>query len=147
MIRVHKENSQLLLETNYQLLVSMLPDLSDMDHVTITGKNHDTQLQIDVVERTKYTTLINIVSNTLDYTDFLPRIKLNVRMYHDAHVAEVLTVQGHRRIKPHYSYPNDDMYLPDEKKQSNRLLAELLLFCRSSDCVKTYLRHHIEINN
>jgi len=58
----------------------------------------------------------------------LPGLKL--RLSHDASVAEVIAFAGHRNWKPHYEYPNAEMYLPDEKLALNRFLEEWLVFCR-----------------
>jgi uncharacterized protein YqiB (DUF1249 family) len=54
-----------------------------------------------------------------------------VRLYHDARVAEVLGFQGQGRFKPHYDYPNEQMYLPDEKRQVNLMLRDVLNYCRA----------------
>lgn len=52
-----------------------------------------------------------------------------VRLYHDASVAEVIAWEGNRRFKARHDYPNPRMYHSDEKAQLNRFLGELLEFC------------------
>ncbi|MGH1486230.1 MAG: DUF1249 domain-containing protein [Cellvibrionaceae bacterium] len=54
---------------------------------------------------------------------------LDVRLYHDAAVAEVIAWQGHRRFQVRHEYPNRNMYQRDEKAQLNTFLGELLEFC------------------
>ena len=54
---------------------------------------------------------------------------LDVRLYHDADVAEVVAWQGHRRFRVRNEYPNPHMYHCDEKAQLNQFLGELLEFC------------------
>jgi uncharacterized protein YqiB (DUF1249 family) len=54
---------------------------------------------------------------------------LDVRLYHDAAVAEVIAWQGHRRFQARHEYPNRKMYQRDEKAQLNKFLGELLEFC------------------
>lgn len=53
----------------------------------------------------------------------------DVRLYHDANVAEVVKCQRYRQFKPRYKYPNLDMHQVDEKAQMNRFLGELLAHC------------------
>ena len=58
-----------------------------------------------------------------------PAYTVEVRLYHDAAVAEVIACQGHRRIQAYNEYPNRQMYQCDEKAQLNKFLGELLEFC------------------
>ena len=145
--RIHKENTQALCETNYRKLVSMLPDIAFFEHVSLSSSDHSVSVSVDVVERTPYTTLIKLSSSYVVCSDYSPKTIMQVRIYHDANVAEVINVQGHRRIRSHYDYPNESMYLPDEKKQSNKLLSEILDFCLDNNYKKSYLPSKIEIND
>jgi len=52
-----------------------------------------------------------------------------VRLYHDATVAEVTVWEGRRRFRARHDYPNPRMYHSDEKAQLNRFLGELLELC------------------
>ncbi|MFT6389271.1 MAG: hypothetical protein ACJAUP_002661 [Cellvibrionaceae bacterium] len=52
-----------------------------------------------------------------------------VRLYHDATVAEVIAWEGRSRFKARHDYPNPRMYHSDEKAQLNRFLGELLELC------------------
>ena len=54
---------------------------------------------------------------------------IEVRIYHDATLAEVIAWQGQRRFKPIHEYPNPKMYQRDEKAQLNAFLGDLLGFC------------------
>jgi len=144
--RAHKENTQALCELNYKKLVHMLPDITVFEHMTLIAEDHGLSVIVDVNERTPYTTLVTLKSCYIMCSEFSPETTMQVRMYHDAKVAEVVVIQGHQRIRPHYAYPNSDMYYPDEKKQNNRLLADLLAFCRANKFTKTYLPQQIEFN-
>jgi uncharacterized protein len=53
----------------------------------------------------------------------------DVRLYHDANLAEVVKCQRYRQFAPRYEYPNIDMHQIDEKAQMNRFLGELLAHC------------------
>lgn len=147
MIRVHKKNSQPLYESNYRKLVSMLPDISLFNHVTLSSDNHQINLGVDVLERTPYTILLVITTGAKSDSPFTPKTELQVRMYHDAKVAEVVMVQGIRNLNSYYDYPNAEGRLPDEKRQGNRLLAEMLSICHRDDYKKTYVPRPTEINN
>ncbi len=146
MSKVHNKNSQRLYESNYRKLMAMLPDISVFNHITLSSDDHLINVSVEVVERTPYTTLLALQSNVRTASLFAPETRLQVRLYHDAHLAEVVVVQGIRRINSYNIYPNEKMHLPDEKRQGNRLLAEILSFCHCNDYKKTYLPRPIEIN-
>jgi uncharacterized protein YqiB (DUF1249 family) len=55
----------------------------------------------------------------------------DVRLYHDANLAEVVKCQGYQQFAPRYEYPNINMHQIDEKAQMNRFLGELLAHCVS----------------
>jgi len=142
----HKENCQKLYEDNYRKLVIMLPDLDTADHVTLSSESHMMSVQVDVLERTKYTVLIQLNTCYEGSMSGLLQPSIQVRMYHDAQVAEVLCVQGKRRIRSHYEYPNDAMFYPDEKRQGNKVLFEMLSFCGRNKYKKSYLWQQAETN-
>jgi hypothetical protein len=54
---------------------------------------------------------------------------MSIRLYHDARLAEVLTTQDIRQVKPRYDYPNIQMHQQDEKQQTNQFLNEWLHLC------------------
>lgn len=57
--------------------------------------------------------------------------RMTIRLYHDARMAEVLSSQDVRQIKPRYDYPNTKMHQQDEKQQINQFLNEWLQLCLS----------------
>ncbi|THG82507.1 DUF1249 domain-containing protein [Pseudomonas sp. A-1] len=57
---------------------------------------------------------------------WLPAPRLEVRVYHDARMAEVTGAEHCRRLHPRYAYPNPAMHQPDEKIQLNLFLGEWL---------------------
>lgn len=66
---------------------------------------------------------------TMPPTTHLGSSSLEVRLYHDASVAEVIACEGQRHFKARHEYPNKKMYQTDEKAQLNRFLGELLERC------------------
>jgi len=82
-----------------------------------------------VDEVTRYTSLITMTQDATIGGEKLSkylRPKMVIRLYHDARLAEVISNQDIRQIKPRYQYPNDTMHLPDEKQQVNVFLKEWL---------------------
>jgi len=55
--------------------------------------------------------------------------ELEVRVYHDARMAEVVSAGASRHLLGRYPYPNQAMYQPDEKSQLNLFLGEWLSHC------------------
>lgn len=118
-------------EANYVRLLKLFPDLA-VDGERLIGLQHgdDLVVQLTVLERTPYTTLISFqqqgeraASRWLG----LPTIK--VRIYHDAKVAEVVDFEGLRPPQPRCQYPNKQMHQRDEKAQWNIFLSEWLSQC------------------
>jgi uncharacterized protein YqiB (DUF1249 family) len=96
-----------------------------------------------ILEVTRYTSLLTISqalpylaqnhrckkeNNSIEFAHIL-RPKMTIRLYHDARVAEVISNQDIRQVKPRYDYPNVKMHLPDEKEQINQFLKEWLQLC------------------
>ncbi len=146
-MKSHKENCQKLYEDNYRKLSIMLPDIDYLAHITLSSKNHIMTVSVDVIERTKYTVLIEFNTYYEGNMACMIQPNMQVRMYHDAQVAEVIMVQGKRHIRPHYEYPNKAMFLPDEKQQGNKMLFEMLSFCGRNKYKKSYVSHQIEFND
>ena len=140
-----------LCEVNYMLLIRLLA--SNNDEEIIGDKRYFfisdfLSYQTEIMEITRYTTLVNISQNlpcSEKITDKdkqknddqessivdvelskLLRPKMVIRMYHDARMAEVISNQDIQQVKPRYDYPNVHMHLPDEKQQINQFLKEWL---------------------
>ncbi len=139
MKKTHRENSQVLCESNYRKLTHMFPEVAFFDYLVLENKHKWVVVSVDVLERTPYTVLLRLKSSYIPHSKFSLETIMQVRIYHDAKVAEVIQVQGHQRIRSHYAYPNSLMYLPDEKRQSNKLLSDILDFCNENQYKKSLL--------
>ena len=64
-----------------------------------------------------------------------------VRLYHDARMAEVISSQDIKQIKPRYDYPNAAMHHPDEKQQINLFLKEWLQLCHELGQVQVVIHN------
>ncbi len=85
--------------------------------------------RIRLLELCKFTTTIKIEHVSQTALGWL-RPQFEVRLYHDARLAEVISCQQMRRFKAVYDYPNLEMMQPDEKRQINMLLRDWLMLCQ-----------------
>ena len=121
-----------LCATNYALSIKLLADKETVGEQRYFKVSEQLSFLLNVKEVTKYTSLIELVQTTIvskTLSTQLTRPKIQMRLYHDAQVAEVISSQGIRQIKPRYDYPNDRMLLPDEKMQVNLFVKEWLQHC------------------
>lgn len=116
-------------EVNYMLLLKLLANKEQQGDSRQFFISDFLSFDLTVNEVTRYTSLVTIKQNAtingVDLSTFL-RPKMVIRMYHDARMAEVVSNQDVRQIKPRYDYPNKHMHLPDEKQQINQFLTEWL---------------------
>lgn len=84
-------------------------------------------LTMEVIGSSRYTTTLQLRQEQT--AQWLPVPMLEVRVYHDARMAEVVAAQNSRRLLARYPYPNAQMHQPDEKSQLNLFLGEWLKHC------------------
>ncbi len=128
--RVDLVEQQTLCQANYARLLKILPFLGQQDHCTFAVPYHEreAQLEFERLERTRYTQLLAIRVSA-NWSPLINTPSMQVRIYHDAQLAEVIGTDAHRYLAARYSYPNTRMYQPDEKLQLNRFLADWLTHC------------------
>tara|TARA_B110000305_G_C19076193_1_gene464005 strand:+ start:220 stop:678 length:459 start_codon:yes stop_codon:yes gene_type:complete len=115
-----------LCEANYARMLQLFPtyEVSNSRQLAID----EGQIIFDVMERCRYTTTFRIRKlGPLSVT--YGAVVVDLRVYHDAKMAEVVSFQANRQLAGRYTYPNDKMYQRNEKQQQNRFVAELLAFC------------------
>lgn len=118
-------------EVNYHRLTRLLPRLEQEQEWRFgveAATDQLRQVSISVVERSKYTTTVEVAQESL-LANWVPKPCLTVRLYHDAQMAEVLAFRANHQWSGTYDYPNAQMYQPDEKAQQNSFLGEWLEFC------------------
>lgn len=121
-----------LCDVNYMLLIKLLADKENVGEERNFFISDFLSYVVTVNEVTRYTTLITMSQNTIEVGKELAHLfqpKMVIRLYHDARMAEVITSQNIRQVKPRYDYPNSKMHLPDEKQQINMFLKEWLQLC------------------
>ncbi len=87
-------------------------------------------MHIHVQECAPYTTMLDLRLCRSPGGDW-GEVRLQLRIYHDAEVAEVLAGGKPTPFRARYTYPNAAMHHRDEKAQLNRYLGEWLSRCLS----------------
>jgi uncharacterized protein YqiB (DUF1249 family) len=127
------------------LICRLLPDLEDQiedEYEYIVNERFVVNFKI--IERCRYTTCVRFSVNYFlktsdnfclkeiisdaEQPNWLTDTGIDVRLYHDANLAEVVDNKGIAMI-PVNPYPNPDMLQKDEKQSLNNFLGEWLSFC------------------
>lgn len=115
-------------ESNYASALRLLPDCDSEDLSYEFQISETLRYRIKILESTRYTSTIEMAQFALNTPAFLQPL-MEVRLYHDAKVAEVLSCQRISKLEPSYEYPNLKMHQRNEKQMVNIFLAEWLQFC------------------
>lgn len=131
--RVDLIELQAACEANYARLMRLLPGMRETVEVRRVALSQGDYaygvLSLKVLETCPYTSTIEVCQESR--LDWLPSSRMEVRVYHDARMAEVISAQNARRFRGIYPYPNAAMHHPDEKTQLNVFLGEWLSHCLS----------------
>ncbi len=126
---------------NYFIFLKIQADQTQLYQQRHFFINDHLAYAVTVNETTRYTSLITFeqkvfeqkklepqkTTNKTILNSFQPR--MSIRLYHDACMAEVISSQDIRQVKPRYDYPNKHMHQQDEKQQINQFLNEWLHLC------------------
>jgi len=118
-----------LCDANYAKMMQLLPyfETEDVRVFGLSRKQHDLgKIRIEIIERCRYTTTLKLFQED---TSLKSSTCMEVRLYHDARMAEVMSYQGVGKLRASYSYPNDRMFQKDEKALCNEFLADWLSYC------------------
>lgn len=118
-------------EGNYARLIKLLPDMDKgigREFSLSGGPNHNTNIRFTIEENFKYTLTI-LVEQVSELNDFLKPPKMEVRLYQDVRMAEVISFANNHRFNGVYTYPNPQMRQPDEKHQINVFFSDWLCHC------------------
>lgn len=115
-------------EANYIRLLKLLPTKQSQRTFLVTHQGQTSRISIIVEQEHRYTTDL-LIQQFSKSQQWLPSLNLQVRMYHDANMAEVLSYQQQSAQEGRYTYPNAQMYAPDEKAQLNSFLSDWLSHC------------------
>lgn len=123
-------------ELNYARLLKLVGTNTDGAFVFQSGEKNEVELHIDVSKESKYTRLFSLQC-TMHSLPWANSQKMFVRVYDDARMAEIVSANNNRVRFIHYTYPNKDMYAPDEKNQLNHLLGHWLVHMLAKGVPKT----------
>ena len=121
-------NMHKVCDVNYGRLLRLLPDCDTQDLEYQFEVNASLLYTIKIIECSRYTSTLEMSQKSQMKYEFL-RPVVQVRLYHDAKMAEVISAQNIGSLKPSYKYPNIEMYQKNEKEMVNVFLAEWLQFC------------------
>lgn len=136
-----------LCANNYMLLLKVLANNRLLGETRKFFISDFLSYRVTITEVTRYTSVVSFEQDSL--ADSLKCIsgvvasalhpRMTIRLYHDARMAEVLSTQDIRQVKPRYNYPNTQMHQQDEKQQTNQFLNEWLHLCLRLGQVKVTL--------
>lgn len=127
------KNPMWVYERNYALLVGLFSNLLDqpLDNVTRLSIPGRGETQVQVVERCRYT--LTLVLTEAYSANVVPEISMRVRLYHDAHLVEVIAYQGFSDLLPKYKdLGRGNPQNHQEKLQANMLLHDWLVSLQKS---------------
>jgi uncharacterized protein YqiB (DUF1249 family) len=118
-----------LYECIYIRLRNLLPDVEVMPDGVISRVDGVLDLHLRVIERSRFTTTLNLTYLFHDPEGDFPAPDMQVRLYHDAQVGEVLFC-GRRRGQRHAVYNRRfHTYTLEQKWRMNRFLQKWLGYC------------------
>lgn len=125
-----------LCDANYRRVLQLFPDYEHRNRHDFSAGS--AEVVFAVTDRGRYTTTLQVtLTGTLPAP--LGVSCFDLRVYHDARMAEVIAFQSRRTGGPRYRYPNPDMHQRNEKLGQNQFVADLLAFClaegRASDAL------------
>ena len=121
-------NMHKVCEVNYGRLLRLIPDCDTQDLKYQFEVSTNLLYTIKIIECSRYTSTLEMSQKNQMVYEFL-RPVVQVRLYHDAKMAEVISAQNIGSLQPSYRYPNIKMYQKNEKEMVNIFLAEWLQFC------------------
>jgi uncharacterized protein YqiB (DUF1249 family) len=133
-------------EANYARLLKLLPNMNDgigREFTLSGGPKHSTRIRFTIEEQFKYTLTI-LVEQTNDLSNFLTPPRMEVRLYQDVRMAEVISFANNHRFNGVYAYPNPQMHQPDEKHQINIFFSDWLSHCLAHGEANIQLIFHPE---
>ena len=111
---------------NNYLLLNRLMGLLNDDREALFGVPGQGQILLTETHRSPYTSFVTLVG--LDRAEWLQVPQLDVRMYHDARMAEIASIDGYRPVAGSHCRSSRERHA-DEKQQINTYLGEWLRYC------------------
>jgi uncharacterized protein len=124
------EQLMVIYEQNYRLLLRLAPDVENIPDAEISSEDGRITLHLKVLEQSRYTTTIHLTHFFKDEDGSAKASPdLNVRLYHDAQVAEVYLLDKHGKLdKSEFGISVGDNELASKCK-INGFLEKWLAYC------------------
>ena len=121
-----------LYEHNYVKLVSLIPGLRNMENFFFylpEGQN-TSLVEIKIIKDSKYTSTL-LIKQKNSFIEKLQDMEMQISIYHDFKMVEVVKYNGKRQFWIRNTYPNRLMLSKDEKFQRNKFFSEWLNFSKN----------------
>lgn len=118
-----------LYECNYIRMRNLVPELDAIPATLVSKVAGALDLHLHIVERCKFTTTLNLTYHFSDEEGLFLAPDLQVRMYHDAQVGEVIACGRRRGVRQAEYNRMRNNYSLQEKWHMNRFLQKWLGYC------------------
>lgn len=122
-----------LYESNYVRLRWLLPELEELESERISVVADDLPLHVNLVQRSRYTTTLNLTYFFDEAGQKVADPDLYVRIYHDAKLAEAMACKDQHRHSLLRSYETDHGSELQRRWSRNMMLNKWLEFCSEKD--------------
>lgn len=137
MSRINPCNKAICLETicanNYQKLLNLIPNIKSFTQTAVGQAPQKPDLQLEVLERSAYTLTVKLSHRFSQLPNDLWMPEVEIRMYLDAEVAEVLRDHARSNVSRVYKDPGKTTEILNYKWQLNYFLTKWLDHCLSID--------------
>ena len=115
---------------NYQRMHKLLPSSHPIGECLTWAMGKMGQLQIQLINKQSHTDTLNIEYRNNQFSQWLADFEVQVKLYHDAALAEVTALKDSKGNMQFFSHPKIHKQYPYwEKWQMNHLLCDVLGFC------------------
>lgn len=121
-------------ENNYIYFRENFPEIIELYSGKLIYKDDLKLVKLQCIEISRYTTLISLELTFTACPQISP-INMNVRLYHDAQLADVVSYQNITPLVAPYFSTNKNS-TENHKRQANILLYEILVGCTKPGCIK-----------
>ncbi len=116
-------------ESNFQKLLRLIPDLSDIKEAAVGLAASQTTLYLEVIEETPYTKTVELSHCFSNNTNELMAPAVIIRVYLDARLAEVLSDHARARVARVFPDPRKSRDIMNYKWRLNYFLQKWLDHC------------------
>ena len=132
--QTRKKEPMWFFEHNYRYFRELFPEIIELYSGNLVYKDKLKVIKLRCVEVSRYTTLVSL-SLTFTACPQVDTIDMNIRLYHDAQLADVVSYQNITPLVAPY-FSADKNTAENHKRQANILLYEILSGCANSDLTK-----------